>query len=216
MITINLLPEEFKKKIKKRSSSIGLPKIPFLPILLGVCGVFIGFYLLLLIFLFIENRSLALLNNDYEKIAKDKKEVSAVKDEIKNISNKILVLDKLIKEESPWSRRLNDLSGSMVSGVWLRKIYLGEKIIQVKSDPKEAVKDKLKKEEPKKVKYLGINGSVIAKGSEEAAIVGRFINSLKSNTDFFKDFKDVELGVMQSSMQDEVEIVNFELFCYFK
>ncbi len=36
------------------------------------------------------------------------------------------------------------------------------------------------------------------------------------NKDFFKDFDDIELGVMQSSMQDEVEVVNFEIFCYFK
>lgn len=210
MIEINLLPEELRAKAEKRSFAT-LPKLPFMPFVKGFVGVIIGLYLLISFFVVVEKIRLRGLLNKWESILPEKKQVDIVKDEIAKINNRVAILNKLMAERTLWSKKLNEISDSMVPGVWLTKFSIVEKI----AETKESEKDKGKKPEIKKVRCLSLNGSVVAQGGTETAVVGRFIKSLKSNGEFFKDFKDIELGSINRMRFDDSEIVSFGLYCYF-
>ena len=189
--------------------------MPVGPIFVIFMGSIVGIYLFFVLFILAENLALKSLQSQWNKILPVKKDVDLIKNKITEINNKIVLFNKLSKDRALWSKRLNALSDSMIPGVWLRRIYQSERTVQ-SSKEKGQGKNKKVVEEKKLIKYMVIEGSCIAKNHDETAIVGKFIKSLKSNADFFGDFSDIELGTMQSSRQDNAEVFDFELTCYYK
>ncbi|MDP3788818.1 MAG: hypothetical protein Q8R48_00265 [Candidatus Omnitrophota bacterium] len=219
MIEINLLPPE----IRKRKRKIELPDISFLPIVAGLLGIIIIIHLLLGMTLALKAKSLKRLERKWATVLPDNQEADKMKSELTAMRGKIDAIDKLIKNRRSWARRLNDISDSMISGVWLNKLWLESRVIiqepAVKTDTGEASgKVKEAKAEPKKIviRSLHLNGSAIAAGGEETATIGKFIRSLKDNENFFSDFKDIESASIQRTKLKEEEIMDFELIGYFK
>ena len=216
MIEINLLPPE----IKKRKRKIELPDISFLPIVAGLLGVIIIIHLLFGMTLALKAKSLKRLERKWETVLPDKQGADKMKSELTAMRGKIDAIDNLIKNRRSWARRLNDISDSMISGVWLNKLWLENRIIiqepVVKGDTGGKVKGT--KAEPKNIVIMSLhlNGSAIAAGGEETAIIGKFIRGLKDNENFFSDFKDIESASIQRTKIKEEEIMDFELICYFK
>jgi len=216
MIEINLLPPELKKKRRK----IELPDISFLPIVAGLLGVIIIIHLLLGLTLALKAKTLKRLERKWETVLPEKQKADKLKAELTSMRSKVDAIDDLVKNRHSWARRLNDISDTMIPGVWLNKLWLERRVIiqelVVKSDTGES--EAKAKAEPKKViiKTLHLNGSVIVAGGEETATIGKFIRSLKENQDFFSDFRDVESASIQRTKVKEEEIMDFELICHFK
>lgn len=219
MIEINLLPPE----IKKRKRKIELPDISFLPIVAGLLGVIIIIHLLLGMTLSLKAKSLKRLERKWETILPDEQVADRMKSELTAMRGKIGAIDKLMKNRRSWARRLNDISDSMIAGVWLNKLWLENRVITqepaVKNDAGgSGGKVKEIKAESKKIviRSLHLAGSVIAAGGEETATIGKFIRGIKDNESFFSDFKDIESASIQRTKLKEEEIMNFELIGYFK
>ncbi len=213
MIEINLLPKELQKK------KIKLPDISFLPIIAGVLGIIIIIHLLLSLSINLKARALRRLEKRWQEIAPDKKNADEVILELTTMRSRIDAIDKLVQGRMSWAKKLSDLSGAMTPSVWLNKLWIEKKVVsRAQEVQKTARKGTQVKVESKKVtiETLHLNGSAIATGGEETAAIGKFMWSLKNDPEFFADFSEIESAYMQRTRLKEVEVMDFELICYFK
>ncbi|MBU4375893.1 MAG: hypothetical protein KKD29_00260 [Candidatus Omnitrophica bacterium] len=217
MIEINLLPHEIKRKRRK----IELPDISFLPVLAGFLGVIIIIHLFVGLMVAMKAKTFKGLERKWQSVLPNKEEADNIKAELTSTRTKIDTIDKLIETRRSWAVRLNDISDSMIPGVWLNKLWLEKRvIIQEASSAKINSGEGAAKaaKEPKKtiIRTLHLNGSVIAGGGEETAVIGKFIRSLKDNKNFMPDFSDIESASIQRTKLKDAEVMDFELICYFK
>lgn len=213
MIEINLLPKELRKR------NIELPNIfthiSFIP----VVALILGIHLLLVFAITMKARTLARHEKRWQEILPEKEEADKLRDELTKMRGKIEVVDSLVQGRISWAKKLSDLSDAIIQGVWLNRLWLDQKIVL-------EMAESIKNEEggagvsaaPKRtiVKTLHLNGSVIASGGEETAAIGKFIRSLKNNKGYSADFKEIEATSIQRSHLKDVEVMDFELICYFK
>jgi Tfp pilus assembly protein PilN len=217
MIEINLLPKELQKKKRE------LPNVSFLPMISVLLGIIIMAHLLLILAINLNTRSLKRLEKRWQEISPDKESADKLKYELTTMRSRIDTIDDLIQNRISWAKKLNDLNDAMIPGVWLNKLWLEKKAVSQKVEGKkgEEKNEPLDTEagaRPEEiiVKTLHLNGSVIAAGGEETAAIGKFIRSLKSDQGFFADFNDIESVSIQRNRLDDVEVMDFELICYFK
>lgn len=214
MIEINLLPKELQRK------KIEFPDISFLPIVAGVVGIIVVLHLLLSLSVNLKARTLRRLEKRWEEILPAKADADRVINELTTMRGRMNAIDRLIQGRINWARKLSDLSDAMIPGVWLNRLWIEKKAVykQVEKTRKAEGGEAQVNAEPKKVtiETLHINGSVIATGGEETAIVGKFMWSLESNPGFFADFSEMESAYMQHNKLKDVEVMDFELICYFK
>lgn len=208
MIEINLMPKELIKK------KVELPSLSILPVVIAILAV----HLILAVSANLKAGSLVNLEKKWQEIAPENEKAEKIKSELTSFRNMIDAIGELIQGRTSWGKKLSDLSDAMIPGVWLNKLWLEQKIIVEKFEPKN-VPDGVESQpltRKKIIKSLHIEGSVIATGGEETAEIGRFIRSLKNNAAFFADFKDIEATSIQRSRLKELEVMDFELVCYFK
>lgn len=209
MIEINLLPKELRKK------RIELPNIPFIPIVVVVLAI----HLSLVLSANMKARTLTRIENKWQDILPEKEEADRLKGELARMRERIDAVDGLIQGRLSWAKKLSDLSDAMIQGVWLNRLWLEQKIILQKAEVQKSERGGTQvSAAPRRivVKTLHLDGSVIATGGEEAAAIGKFIRSLKNNKGFFADFKEIETTSIQRSQLKDVEVMDFELVCYFK
>ena len=204
MIEINLLPKELRKK------KIEIPEIDisFLPIAAVFLGLIIVIHSALSLSVALKTRSLNRLNERWqEKLPEEEKAVEYT-NKLTDMRTKIDAIDSLLQGRMSWTEKLNNLGDAMIPGVWLNSLWLERRMILQKAEENA---------EPTKVmvKTLHLKGSVIVTGEETAAI-GKFIRSLKENERFFADFKEIGSASIQRSRLKDVEVMDFELICYFK
>ncbi|MFH0839946.1 MAG: hypothetical protein V1883_02890 [Candidatus Omnitrophota bacterium] len=217
MIEINLLPHEIKRKRRK----IELPDISFLPVLAGFLGIIIIIHLFVGLMVAMKAKTFKGLERKWQSVLPNKEEADNIKAELTSTRTKIDTIDELIETRRSWAVRLNDISDSMIPGVWLNKLWLEKRVIiqEVREAKTNSEKGATKAaKEPKKtiIRTLHLNGSVIAGGGEETAVIGKFIRSLKDNKNFMPDFSDIESASIQRTKLKDAEVMDFELICYFK
>jgi len=199
MIEINLLPSNLRVKKK---DSMSLPSFPIIPIAAGIIIVLVAIQILLWLFVQVKSISRDSLKKKIVSLATSNKEAMGIDSKIKEISSKLDIVDKLSGSRFNVSRKLNDLSDSMVSGVWLRKINIKRE--QPANEP--GVTREL----------LVIEGSSVALGQSGEGAIGRFVNSLKDNKSFSSDFDDIELTKKELEKVQNTEIMDFVIICHFK
>jgi len=224
MIEINLLPENLRKKERKK---MDLPEIYFLPLaiysLIGLVIIHLFFGAVILW----KRGSVGRMTKKIEKLEPQKKEYLELKSAVDKATLKQNSINQLMVNRLMWSKKLNDLSDSMIPGVWLTKLYLERKNEQdaAGKGKKKSLKlslDQLQqpKQAPEKkskvVSYLCLEGYASSLFGEEASIIAKFITSLKNNNDFYKDFSDIRLDSIQRKTIKDVEVMSFKIFCYFK
>ena len=209
MIEINLLPEELRKR------RIELPEISFLPIIIAFLGIVIIAHLLLGLSINLKTKSLRRLEKRWQEVLPDKENADKFKHELTVMRTKIDTIDNLIQSRTSWAKKLSDLSDAMIPSVWLNRLWLEKRVVLQKPEAGESEEGST---EPKRVivKTLHLNGSVVATGGEGTATIGTFIKSLKNNEEFFADFKEIESAFIQRSQLKDIEVMDFELICYFK
>lgn len=219
MIEINLLPEELKKsqpKLRKADlSKLNLQNIPVIKIAIASIAVLISVHFLLFAIGMYAKFSIASLSKNDEKISPKKKEAETLKRQREMINKKVSAIDELMVKRFSWARKLNDLSDSVTPGIWLRNISYEEKIIQPAGGKEK--KELLKSSAPKPMlKYLMMSGYASSMGEQGAALVGKFMKSLKENRDFYADFSDIQLGSIRSDKIEDQEVMSFTITCLLK
>lgn len=199
MIEINLLPPHLRVRKKK---PMKLPSLPVIPIAAGVVILLIVIQVLLWFFIQIKSVSRDSLKKKIASIAGPNKEAMNISNTLGAISSKVDVIERLSGSRYRVSRKLNDLSDSMVSGVWLRSI-------DIKKGESAGEPGVLKE-------MLIIDGSNIISGDGGEGAIGKFVNSLKENESFSSDFEDIELAKVERKKIHNTEMMDFVIICHFK
>jgi len=199
MIEINLLPEGLRKK---KAKHLKLPHLPALPIIYGIIGFLILIQLILVFTVQVKKVTLNSLNKKFTSISAGSGEAKILEDKLKELLAKVDAVEKLSSARFNWAKNLNDLSDSLVSGIWLRRLYIKKVDVGIPSTmPKQ---------------LLVIEGSSIVSGEGEAGCVGDFVNSLKENKEFSEGFHEIELTRVERRKIRHTEAIDFIITCYFK
>ncbi|MBU3959114.1 MAG: hypothetical protein KKE91_04585 [Candidatus Omnitrophica bacterium] len=184
MIEINLLPEELKLKRKKTGQEIKSRQI------LSLIPLF--FVILLIIHTFlagvliVKNLELKILRDKWQVLTPQRQLVQDYKKKYAGFSENARLIQQLISRRVNWSRKLNSLSLNLPSGVWFNDISI---------TPGEFI----------------VRASVVSLQKEEMLLINKFIDSLKEDEVFFKDFNNLELTSAQRKIVSGYDIVDFIL-----
>ncbi len=179
-----------------------LPSVPVIPIAAGIVILLLAIQVLLWFFIQVKSVSRDSLKKKLTTIAASNKEAINTDNTLKDISSKFEMIDKLAGARFNLARKMNDLSDSLVSGVWLRSLN-----IRKSETPNE----------PGSLKEtLVIEGSNIISGEAGEAAIGKFVNSLKENASFSSDFDEIEIAKEERKKLQKTEVMDFIVICHFK
>lgn len=199
MIEINLLPEGLRKK---KAKHLKIPRLPAVPIISAIVGFLILIQIILVLAVQVKKATLSSLNKKFTSISAGSAEAKILEDKLKELLAKVDAVEKLTSSRFDWAENLNDLSDSLVSGIWLRSLYI------------KKVDAGISTTTPKQL--LIIEGSSIVSGEREAGCVGEFVNSLKENKEFSESFHEIELTRVVRRKIRHTEAIDFIITCYFK
>lgn len=219
MIELNLLPDNLKKVQKKKATvklNIKMPQIPIIPVAIAILVIFVVGHLALSFLVTAQKRSIIKLSNEMETFSPQAQEAQEIKGEFDRLNGKLSVITSLTNASLLWSKKLSDLSEATTEGVWLTALYLD------KDEPPRSVftsaYTQAESPGPPANEKLVLEGMAVSAGAgeEETAIIGRFIKSLKSHSEFFNEFDDIKVSSIQRSKLGDVEVMGFTIVCNFK
>jgi len=212
MIEINLLPQEMRKKPSPFTSidfsGLNLQKLPVVPIVAGFIGILTLVAVLVLAMGMYSRMALATLTKRYEAIAPQMKEARVLKAQNDAINKRVGAIGDLMGSRFSWAKKLNALSDSMTPGVWLNELVYDE-------NPAPGAQTAKGKGSIMPGRLI-ISGYAAGSGEQGAALVGKFIKSLKDNEAFYSDFSEVDLVAVKSEKVDGQDVMNFKVNCVFK
>lgn len=182
MITINLLPESFRKP--KTNS---LQQFPRSPLAIGLVGCLVGVWVLLFGTQLVLRARLKVLTARVHQQQPQKTEAEALRASVSALRDQHDLYQRLSRERSDWTQRLSAISHVTPDGVWLTDFAF---------DPDEGLK---------------LQGSAVGNGGEEMIRVRRFVQDLRSHPAFASLIKDVQIESIKSVLDGDVEIVKFVL-----
>ncbi len=190
MIEINLLPEELRNRVIKPAGSVdgegvfrfNKQHLIFIIPFVFILLILLNFFLVLRIS--IASSGLKTLNLKWERSLPDRKTLEDFKTQNLLVSSDAQDLDRLLKERVLWAERLSSISLSLPAGVWLELISLSDKDFR-------------------------ILGKAVSLERNEVSMVRSFIDGLKNNQKFIKDFSLLELSAIQKSMFNDKDTVDF-------
>lgn len=186
MIEINLLPEELKTKAKPVKPGFNMESEYFLYGSLLILGSLILAHIYLTAFVFVRNNQLRRLNNKWRQLEPQRKLLENFNAEYTILSQDALALKKLTDARVNWSEKLNKLSLGLPSRIWFNEILVSSN-------------------------NLSLRASAISLQNEEMNLIKKFIDNLKSDSGFFKDFNSLELSLVQRKVIGGYDIVDFTL-----
>ena len=101
-----------------------LPSLPVIPVAAGIVVLLFAVQVLLWFFIQVKSVSRDSLKKKIASIAATNKEAINIDNTLRDISSKVDVIDKLSGSRFNLGRKLNDISDSLVSGVWLRSLSI--------------------------------------------------------------------------------------------
>lgn len=224
MIEFNLLPKDTKGiKVKKLALKVKLPKIAPTPLIIAVISIVTLSQLTLGVLAITQRSRLIKLSTDFNEISSQEEMALALQKEANELSRKSSVVEVLTSGNLIWAKKLYDLNQAMIDGVWLTSLFLKEE------EPQEGPSATIYTQEittpdttpanlgPVVRQTIVLTGSVISPSpGGEPAIIGKFIESLRNNKGFFRDFGDIKLSSVQRKKLGEIEVMDFTIVCYFK
>jgi Tfp pilus assembly protein PilN len=194
MIDINLVPPALRKKSSGVLSGLNVNIAP--EVLLGVGGGCVALLIAAHILLFaawgVQAMILAGQKAEWQKVLPDKKNIDALATELRDLKKRLTSITEVTSSKSmDWSRKLNTISDSLTKGLWLRNVVLDKNA-------------------------LTIEGSVISRNQSEVMTVGNFVDSLKKEEAFMRDFAGLEVNSIQRSKKGNTDVANFVITAKFK
>ena len=184
MITINLLPEAYRK-----AESSSIQQFPRSPLALLAAGVLVGIWLALLAVQGIRQVQLARLTARFQQLKPQKTAVDELNASTKALRDQRAVFQRLDRERSQWASRLNVLSTVTPEGMWFTELSLDQQ------------------------QKLILQGSAIARGGEEMAYLSRLVQDLKADPGFTSVVKEIQIESIKNVQEGEIELMQFTLIC---
>lgn len=182
MIEINLLPDNLKIQAKK----IDFKAKRFLSLLPWVVAVLVVLHIYLFTATFIQGYQLGALNKKWRVLEPKRNLLAGFKEEYDTLSSDSATIKQLMSQRISWAEKLNKLSLSLPSGVWLNTISFSRKEFTLK-------------------------GSVISLQKEEMGLINKFLDTLKNDAGFFKDFTKLEVSSIERKTIGSYDIIDFIL-----
>jgi len=187
MIEINLLPQELKTGPQSKKIGVISPNPrQVLSIIALIFGILLCIHLCLFAVTIFKNSQFNILNNKWQKLEPQKKMLEGFNKEYALLSEDALASQQLLEQRIAWSGKLNKVSLDLPSGIWFNEISLS---------PKD----------------FTLRGSIVSLQSQEMNLIKIFMDNLKKDTVFFKDFSNLELGSVQRKTIGSYDIVDFIL-----
>jgi len=192
MIEVNLLPEELRNRVVKpvKPVSSGGPAKPGPQLLILVIPlVFAVLIITHILFIFLGiTRSVQLnsLKAKWERAMPQRKAWEDFNTERAFVSGDAQAIQKFFAERINWSEKLNKLSLSLPCGLWFEFISGSGKEF-----------------------YL--RGKAVSPDMEEVALIRNFIDAIKKDPGFMKNFISLELTSIQKGMIGAYEVADFSL-----
>jgi Tfp pilus assembly protein PilN len=186
MIEINLLPEELKVRGKSQKRGIKIEPKTSLYLIPFILGLLVCVHLYLSLVTVSINVQLKVLNARWQKLEPQRRQLESLDKELTSTSGDTKTIKELAAGKMSWSEKLNSLSADLPAGIWFNELSISSSNFTLK-------------------------GSVISLEKDEMGLLKRFIDSLKAENDFFKDFKSLELASVEKRSVGGYEIADFIL-----
>ncbi|MBN3038667.1 MAG: hypothetical protein JW869_04530 [Candidatus Omnitrophica bacterium] len=203
MIEINLLPSELRPK-KKLPIDFDISNIFQAKLVVVILVGIVLLHLLLHAAGVLSNRRLVGLQAQWSQMTSKNQEIQKLQNELAAVNKKIPMIEQLMEKRILWAEKLNRVSDLLVSGVWLDEFSIREEVVESRGRTEITTK------------YLLISGSAASRTQDEPALIGIFMQNLKDDPAFAKDFKEIELGPIRKRLIEQTEVMDFTLICRFK
>ncbi|MBI3323986.1 MAG: PilN domain-containing protein [Candidatus Omnitrophica bacterium] len=182
MITVNLLPEAYRKP---KASSIE----PFYrsPLAIFIAIAMIAGVASLWALTRMREGQRTAVEVKLTGLQAQKATADNLKVTVERLRDEQATFQGLMRERSTWSKHLNRLSDATPDGVWFTDLSVDQQ------------------------KGLVIQGSAMGQGGEEMVRIGRLVNDLKADPTFSAVVKDVQIESIKSVQERDLEIVEFTL-----
>jgi hypothetical protein len=198
MIELNLLPKEFRKKKKKQ---IEIPELPYLPIAGGVLALLVVVHIVLILLVGNNRRLADKLTGKWEDMRPQREKTQKIAREINALEKRVAAVRKIARPDMDWSRLLSGMNEAVIPRIWLSEFNVStDGRSQGKGDPQT----------------LMLSGFAVGSSEIAMSTVGRFMESLKSNEDFFRYFRDIELQHIKNTDIAGQEAMMFKFSCAFR
>ncbi len=191
MIEINLLPEELKSRPRARRIGARIEPGHFIYLLPFVLGFLILIHIYLAGLAIFKERQLAVLTRNWERLAAQRKVLANFNKEYSLYSSEAQGMKQLFEKRLSWAQKLNKMSLLLPAGVWFREISV---------TPKD----------------FSLQGSVVCLQKNDMSLIKQFIDNLKQDADFVKDFGTFELSSVQKKNIGSYGVSDFVLAGTFK
>ncbi len=182
MIEINLLPEELKAKVKKPPVDNQPDYMPFIGIALA--GLIILVNLVLGVNSLVKSVQVKSLSAKWKKMLPQQKVAEEFKRGFISNPEDTAIISQLLAQKISWPRKLNELCLSLPNGVWFNNLALNDKV-------------------------FALSCTVISLQKDEMSRINKFIDNLRQNKNFSKDFKKLEIGAVQRKVIGSYDVVDF-------
>lgn len=200
MATINLLPDSVKhlKPFKKEGIKLSL-KLPrsFLFAFILIAGLFFIILTSLVFQVHGKERTMAAFNKELLGLKSNYKEIETLDKRKKELNKRVSFYQGVFGNTILWSEKLSLINKAIPAQIWLLSIYT----------------------EAKPNRILVIKGfSTSAVESEIIDSISSFVDRLKKEPSFSKDFEEIKLGplVSEKEKKGNLTVMGFSLVCKFK
>jgi len=183
MIEINLLPEEGKVKTR-RIGKISIESKYLLYLVPIVFAVLILVHICLAALGIVKSLQFSQLDNKWKRLEPQRELLNNFKKEYDVVTSGAKVIQELNSRRLNCAEELNRLSLNLVSGIWFNEILLSRKDFVLKA-------------------------SVVSLQKEEMSLINKFIDSLKKDTCFLRDFDSLEFGSVEKKSVGVYDVVDF-------
>lgn len=186
MIEINLLSGDLKAKPSEKKLFGGVDLRYAAYALPASLAILVCAHSFLGVMAMVKRSELDSLNKKWQNMEPQRKELGEFNKEYVASEQDAALIKPLIDNRISWSKKLNRLSLDLPSGIWFTDISVN-------------------------TKELSIRCSVISTEKIEMTLIKAFMDTLKNDAEFIKDFTTLELGPIQSQSIAGNEIANFTL-----
>lgn len=187
MITINVLPESYRKP--KASPLHELHRSPLLRLLIvaaiGLVAALAGLWQ-------VQQARLGGLSAKAKSLTERKAAVDRLSESVGGLSMQKQVFEEVVKRRSRWATYLDRLSAIVPAGIWFTDLLIDQE------------------------RGLVLQGSAVGQGGQEMVSIGRLAQDLKYDAAFSATFRDIQIESIKSAQDGDLEIVQFTLTCAFR
>ena len=186
MIEINLLPEELKAKIASRKAKVAFEVKYFIYLVPLVLVLLLIVHIYLGILLVGKYNQVGALNKKLRSLEPEKKQLEDFNKENASFTKDSFAIKALVDERVTWFEKLKALNNSLLPGIWFTELFV---------TPND----------------FTLRASVVSLQKEEMNTIKKFIDNLKNDAPFFKDFENLELSSVQRRTIGSFDVLDFAL-----